>query len=505
MNSINRRTYTLKAFLIFAGVWMLTSCSKDFLNTRPIGRVLEVNYYQTEEEAFEALMSVYDVLQWNDQYGYTMFRLLQNVASDDTHAGGSDASDQPSWVAYDSFAMTPNLGPQRGFWRKGYKGIYRANLYLEKIEEIDDATFEFKERTKGEAKFLRAKFYFDLVRLFGRIPLIDHTLGASEYYTIEQVAPERIYELIITDLEESIEALPLTVSSSNTGRATRGAAEALLARVYLFKGDAADMPKAANLCNSVIQSGVYSLLPNYGDLWTREGEWGSESVFEITYSENSESGWGSFGWGGGEGNVGVQFIGMRDYNGPEYATGWGFAPVSEDLEAFMQNDPRYPHTIIDADAIPGAEYTPGYQNTGYFIRKYAPLASNLAANGEVALNWGNNIREIRYADVLLMAAEAIVRSGGSEGVARDYLNQVRSRVGLLNISSSGSTLLEDIYNERRLELATEGHRFFDLIRTGQAATVLSDKGYVDGIHHVLPIPQQEIDASQGVLTQNQGY
>lgn len=495
----------MKIFLPIAALIVMASCSKDFLNTRPVGRVLEVNYYQNEEQAFEALMSVYDVLQWNDQHGYTMFRLLQNVASDDTHAGGSDASDQPSWVAYDNFTLTPNLGPQRGFWRKGYKGIYRANLYLEKIEEIEDASLDFKERTSGEARFLRAKFYFDLVRLFGRVPFIDHTLGASEYYTIEQVSSDRVYDLIEEDLLSAIDVLPETVNSDNTGRATKGAAQALLARMYLFKNDPDDMSKVALLCEEIIQSGNYSLLSNFGDIWTKEGEWSSESVFEITYSENSESGWGSFGWGGGEGNVGVQFIGMRDYNGPEFATGWGFCPVSEELEAFMANDPRYQHTIINADAITGGEYSPGYQNTGYFIRKYAPLANNLAANGEVALNWGNNIREIRYADVLLMAAEGLVRSGGSEGNARTYLNQVRNRAGLPSLTSSGSDLLEDIYRERRLELATEGHRFFDLIRTGQAESTLASKGFVSGIHEVLPIPQQEIDASQGVLTQNSGY
>ncbi len=495
----------IKTVLPVFALVITSSCSKDFLDTRPVGRVLEVNYYQNEEQAFEALMSVYDVLQWNDQHGYTMFRFLQNVASDETHAGGSDASDQPSWVAYDNFTLTPNLGPQRGFWRKGYKGIYRANLYLEKIEQIEDASLDFKERTSAEARFLRAKFYFDLVRLFGRIPFIDHTLGASEYYEIDQVSQEKVYELIIDDLESAIEVLPETVNSANTGRATKGAAQALLARVYLFKNDPSDMAKVASLCETIIQSGNYALLPNYGDIWTKQGEWSSESVFEITYSENSESGWGSFGWGGGEGNVGVQFIGMRDYNGPEFATGWGFCPVSEDLEQFMSNDPRYQHTIIDADAIPGSEYTPGYQNTGYFIRKYAPLTSNLAANGDAALNWGNNIREIRYADVLLMAAEGLVRSGGSEGSARNYLNQVRNRVGLPSLNSSGSDLLDDIYKERRLELATEGHRFFDLIRTGEASSVLSSKGFISGIHEVLPIPQQEIDASQGVLTQNSGY
>lgn len=491
--------------MLLALTMILGSCSKDFLNTRPVGRVLEVNYYQTEEQAFEALVSIYDVLQWNDQYGFTMFRFLQNVASDDTYAGGSDASDQPSWVAYNNFTLTPNLGPQRGFWRKGYKGIYRANLFLEKIDEIEDASEAFRTRTKAEAKFLRAKFYFDLVRLFGNIPLIDHTLGASEYYTVEQVGPDQIYPLIVSDLEAAITDLPTSVSSNQLGRVTKGAAQALLARVLLFEDEASSMAQVASLCELVIQSGEYSLLPSFSDIWSAEGEWSSESVFEITYSENSASDWGSFGWGGGEGNVGVQFIGMRDYNGPTYATGWGFCPVSTELEAAMDGDPRYGNTIIDADALPGAEYTPAYQNTGFWMRKYAPIASNVAPDGDPALNWGNNIREIRYADVLLMAAEGILRSGGSEGTARTYLNQVRSRVGLAALTSTGNQLLEDIYTERRMELATEGHRFFDLLRTGKATEVLGNQGFDSFTHTYLPIPQQELDAAPDVLTQNPGY
>ena len=139
------------------------------------------------------------------------------------------------------------------------------------------------------------------------------------------------------------------------------------------------------------------------------------------------------------------------------------------------------------------------------MRKYAPLANNTAPDGDPALNWGNNIREIRYADVLLMAAEGLVRSNGSEATALSYVNQVRNRVGLSPLSSSGNQLLDDIYEERRMELATEGHRFFDLIRTGNAQDVLGTQGFDINTHRYLPIPQQEIDASQGVLTQNPGY
>ena len=479
-------------------------CSRDFLTTTPVGRDLEVNYYQTQEQAFAALVSVYDVLQWNDQYGFTMFRFLMNVASDDTHAGGSDASDQPSWVATNDFSWTPNLGPQAGFWRKNYKGIYRANLYLEKIDDIEDASQAFKTRTKAEARFLRAKFFFDLVRLFGNVPLLTETLDPSQYYTVTQAEPDAVLSFVETELRAIAADLPLAsaLGSSEVGRATNGAAKALLARVLLFTNDDTKMAEVATLCTDIINSGEYSLVSDYGDLFTEAGEWGSESVFEITHAANSASDWGRFGQGHSEGNVGVQFCGMRDYNGPDYAPGWGFCPISTDLEETMDGDPRYQHTIIDADNLAGAEYTAGYQNTGFFMKKYAPMASLQAPDGDIALNWGNNIREIRYADVLLMAAEGLARSGGSEGTARTYLNQVRSRVGLPGVGASGAALLDAIYDERRLEFATEGHRYFDLIRTGRASSVLAgwstDKQY-------LPIPQNEIDASNGALTQNPGY
>jgi len=495
----------MKNFLIIIAVFLFSSCGNDFLEVRPVGRVLEANYYQTQDQAFEALVSVYDVLQWTDQSGFTMFRPLLDVASDDTHAGGSDASDQPSWVAWDEFSMNPDLGPQQGFWQKYYTGIYRANLFLEKIEGIDGATPQFKSRTTAEAKFLRAKYYFDLVRLFGRVPLILKTLGSDEYYTVNQAGATEVLAQIEQDLNDAIANLPETVNGNELGRITKGAAQGLLGRAILFGNDDSKMSTAVSALEAVINSSLYSLEGNFGDVFKTSNEFGVESVFEIVYSENSIADWWMFGSGRGEGNVGVQFVGMRDYSGPTYATGWGFCPVSLDLVNFMQGDPRFPHTIIDANALQGASYTPGYQNTGYFVRKYAPLSANSAGDGAVPLNWSNNVREIRYADVLLMAAEAIIRSGGSDATAQNYLNQVRARVGLSAVSSTGNQLLEDIYKERRMELACEGQRFFDLVRTGQAATVLASKGFVAGKSEVLPISQSELDLSNGALTQNPNY
>ena len=479
------------------------SCSRDFLHVDPVGRTLEANHYQNQEQAFEALVAIYDVLQWNDQNGYTMEHLLMNVASDDTYAGGSDASDQPSWVATNNFTFYADLGPHSGFWKKAYRGIFRANYYIQLIDEVPETSEAFKIRTKAEAKFLRAKFYIDLMRYFGNAPLITEPQGADDYFNLNIPGPSGLMTQIETDLTDAIDNLPETVSGNEMGRVTKSAAQALLARAYLFSNDATKMSDVASLCEEIITSNLYSLEPNYADIFDRQHEFGVESIFEIAYTESSLQGWWQFGSGGGEGNVGTQFIGMRDYNGPTYATGWGFCPISPELVTAMSADPRFTHTVIDAAALQGASYTAGYQNTGYFMKKYAPISTNAALDGDVALNWGTNTRVIRYADVLLMAAEANARTN-SESTALGYLNQVRNRVGLPAKSSSGAQLIDDIMEERRFELACEGNRFHDLVRTGKALEVLGSQGY-QSHNNYFPIPQNELDASNGALTQNPGY
>ena len=503
-----------KSILYIAGLGLLASillpsCTTDFLELKPRGTMLETNFYQTEEELMEALVATYDVLQWGGTNGWTMTLGLLNAASDDTYAGGSDASDQPNWVAYDQFTLDPFIGPQLGLWQKYYSGIYRANLLLEKIGDApDDIPSSFKARSIAEAKFLRAYFYFDLVRFFGNVPLIAAPLGADEIYTQVQVPASDIYAQIELDLNDAINSfdLPETLPGEELGRVTRGAAKALLGKVILYQNDEGRMGEAAAIFDDIINSGLYALESNFADIFRSTNEFGVESVFEINYSDNQRGGWGNFG-NGTEGNYNVQFFGMRDYVGPLYASGWSFCPVTEKLVALMENDPRFEHTIIDGQALrdQGASYTEGFQNTNYFIRKYAGLQDERALDGEPALNWINNIREIRYADVLLMGAETHARSG-SDATALGYLNQIRARVSLQPYPAlSGQNLLEAIYQERQLELATEGHRFFDLVRTGRAAAELGDQGFVTGTHELLPIPQTEIDITEGALQQNNGY
>ncbi len=512
MKKINFHKYFVPVLILIS----TTSCSEDYLNIEVNGSELTQNFYQTEDQLFEGLVAVYDVLGWHGTNGWTMQQGLLNAASDDCFAGGSDASDQPSWVAMDEFTLDPFLGPQEGLWNKNFAGIRRANLIMDKLNEApSDVSQTFKNRAMAEAKFLRAWFYFDLVRLFGNVPLYDRQVSFDDLSNITQASPAEVYDLIENDLRDaqSTFELPETVPPDEIGRITQGAVSALWGKVILFQNDNSRMLEAANLFENVINSGNYSLMPNFEDIFKRENEWSSESIFEIQHSDNKPGDWGCCFASGPdnnatEGNYLVQFYGMRDYVGPEYAPGWSFCPVTPELVDFMTGDPRMEHTIIDGNALQqqaGAAYTVGYQNTDYFIKKYAPLEAYKADDGVVPLEWADNERIIRLADVLLMAAEAMTRGGGDEGKARQYVNQVRQRVSLQPYPGSltGQNLLDAIYRERRLELATEGHRFWDLVRTGQAAATLP--GFVTGVHELLPIPQREIDLTEGQLVQNPGY
>ena len=495
---------------IFLALVLITfsDCTKAILDLQPIGTSLETNFYKTDAQVFQGVVAAYDVLQWGGTNStWTMKLGLFNAASDDCYAGGSDASDQPGWVAMDNFKLDPTLGPQNGLWDKGYAGVYRSNLILEKMQlpGIDGLTDDKKARYTAEVKFLRAFYYFDLVRTFGNVPLIIKTLGADEIYKQSQTTPDVIYAQIEKDLKDAIATtqLPETVSVDELGRVTKSAAKALLGKVILFQNNASRMSEAAALFESVINSGYYKLEKNFVDIFKPDNKFGVESVFEIAHSNIQHGGYDSFN-NITEGNYNVQFFGMRDFVGAVYSSGWGFCPITEDLVNAMKTDPRFSSTIIDGKALKakGANYTTGYQNTDYFIQKYAPQIAFKAPTGEPALNWGYNIKEIRLADVMLMAAESFARSS-DETKARQYLNLVRTRVGLQPRSSSGATLLDDIASERRLELATEGHRFWDLVRLGKAASTLA--GFKAGKNEYLPVPQQEIDISQGAMKQNPGY
>ncbi len=490
---------------LIAIMQIIVSCKKDFLELTPKGTALEDNFYKNEAEVLQGVIAVYDVTQWGTTGGYTMKMPLLSAASDDCYAGGSNASDQPSWVAYDNFNLDPRIGPQGGLWSKNFTGINRANLILSKIDQATNLSVGFKTRVTAEAKFLRAYFYFDLVRFFGNVPLITSVLPTAELYTQVQSNPSQIYDQIIKDLREAMPSLPITIATGEKGRISQGAAKAQLAKVLLYSNDNTKMTEAATLFEEVNKVGNiygYALVSNYAEIFNPANKFNSESILEIPHSNNAA--WSDWGYlNGGEGNLATQFIGMDSYNGATYSSGWGFCPVTESLANLMKLDPRFEATIIDGKALKadGATYNARYQNTDYFIKKYAPLKAYRSGSGQAEHNWPMNEIEIRLADTYLMQAEALLRTNGNATRAKDLLDAVRSRVGLASIPVT----LDNIYAERRLELATEGHRFFDLVRTGKAVTVLGPSGFKPGKNEYLPIPQTEIDVTKGVIKQNPGY
>jgi len=494
------------AFLI--GVGALISCKKSFLENDPKGQDLEVNYYSTPAQALAGLVSAYDPLVMETgglDNTYTNPLGPLNSASDDCFAGGGSASDMGTWQAVNDYnLLTPATGPQGGFWGSNFTGINRCNVILEKIPTVPGLSDAEKARYIAEAKFLRGHYYFDLVRIFKNVPLLVTTVGVENIYNQPQAKPADVYAQIEADLKDAIKALPSTIPSTENGRATLGAGKALLGKVYLYEKkytDAATILAEVNGEPGGTSQYGYKLLSDFGAIFSPENKFNSEAIFEITHTGSQKYTWDN--WNQYKSNVYVNMIGARSYSGPIYwGSGWGFNPVTTQLATALKGDPRYGYTVVNMDSLTKAtnsRYDPSYQNTGYFIRKYAPLQKYKTAAGTAELNFPNDYIEIRLADTYLMEAEALVQGGGSADRAGRLLNAVRSRVGLPGVAAS----LDNIYNERRLELATEGHRWFDLVRTGRAPQVLAFKHFKAGVNEILPIPLKDLNNTK--LVQNPGY
>lgn len=508
--------------LMLALLATASSCS-DFLELEPRDNRVESNFYQTESDAMEALVAAYSPLQFNTVVGYHPIDMLSNILSDEAYAGGGSASDAPNIIEMDRFRMRTANAEVHGLWRKGYIGVYRTNMFLAKIGQMQ-ASEAFKKRTVAEAKFLRAWYYFELVKLFGNVPLVLKPLDPAEY-SQPQAPAAQVYAQIAKDLNEAIADLPASVPGPETGRVTKWAAKAFLGRVYLYhKGVMGqDLPgvnaaQATAHLEDVIKTGGFELLPNYGDNFKRASEFSKESVFEIAYSDNRE--WWDWGYiHGGQGNISVIMCGIRDYRGPEYVPGWSFCtPTLKLANAFEAGDLRKAETLIFAKDLK-SDYAKGYQHTGVYTKKYTTSAEYKPGGGQTELNFGNNYRAIRFSDVLLMAAE-LHAAAGNVGAAQPYMDRVRQRAGL----AAKPATLENIYKERQVELALEGHRYWDLLRRGlvTAKAEIDVKNYAFTPDHsgdaqdfnvefnpatkgLFPIPQTEIDLSAGVFKQNAGY
>ncbi|HIB37103.1 RagB/SusD family nutrient uptake outer membrane protein [Mesonia sp.] len=479
----------------------VVSCSDDFTDVNPPYAINSDTYFASPDDYSKALIGAYDVLQ-----STYVNVILGEIASDNTHAGGESANDVIGWQQVDRMQHTPINDNLDDIWDWNFAGVQRAAFIIENEDNIE---FDGKSQIIAEARFIRAYFNFELLKWFGPIPIKpEGQFVLGDVATYPRASREEVYAFIEEDLLSAIENM--AVDAPEVGRATKGSAQALLGKVYLYQER---FEESAIQLNNVINSGKYHLYGTeqgevYETLFDSIGQNSAESVFEIQYTGAEGAGFGCLQCS--EGNVMVGFSGIRGYNGPVFESGYGFnLPTEEAFNSFESGDDRQDITVLDIEAwasANGATYNIGSQDpvtghTGYYNRKYLPRQNDNL--GDANLTQPNNYRAIRYADVLLMAAEAMVRGNINEGQARDYLNMVRNRAGLDNVDSSGNALLEDIYVDRRSEMMGEGHRFFDLVRTGRAAENID--GFTAGKNEVFPIPFEEMQFANGNWEQNSGY
>ena len=480
----------------------LFACQKDLLEKKPIIGVTEDNFYKTEADAISAVNGAYAALQFELTPAGHFRWFWGDIMSDDTEKGGSGANDAPNLAALENFKGPTNTDYLEAEWAANYEGIYRANVVLERVPpiEMDEAK---KAQVLGEARTIRAWFNFLQVTYFGDVPLVDHVLAPSEY-TIGKNPAAEVWAFIEQDLIQAIAGLPYRSEYplEDLGRITKGAAQGLLVKTYLFQSKWA---AAKAIAEDIINSGEYSLIGNYNQIFTESGENNAESIFEIQYMNASGGNWGRNN--ANEGSFSNVFQRARGQ-----FEGYGFnLPTQDFVDEFFKEgveDPRIKATLFREGDLMGDRGFFTTDATGfphkYYPKKFFNNKSEEAPFGDPNPNGGSNDRVIRYADILLMHAEAAFHEG-DETAAKASLNQVRRRVSMREVTATGNALLAAIYHERRVELGLEGHRFFDLVRTGRAAAVLGPLGYREEVHKVLPIPDSQIQASNGSLTQNPGY
>jgi hypothetical protein len=483
-------------------LWLLfipIAC-EDFLEKPPQGELTQANFPSTEGDALLATNAVYNTFR-ESNFNSGLFPLT-DIMSDDANKGSNPDDAAFSVGPFDRFEHIKTEGTILRWWNTLYKAVRRANVVIEKVPAINmDETL--RNRYVGEARFLRAVFYFDLVRAWGGVPL----LVSVDPQVLPRSSEEDVYEFIEEDLLFAINNLPAKPdygSSTNLGRATKGAAQALLAKVYLVQEK---WPDAAAKALDVINSGDYNLETDFDDANSVNGEHGIESVFEIS----------AFGSEGLQ-NGGNQYANVQAVRGTPNR-GWGFnRPTLSLRSSFEPGDPRLESTVIylgevlDGVTILGDGVTPDESVDSHGQPEIECYNQKVWTPGNtVPPSFGHNRRVIRYAEVLLIAAEAL-NENNNPSQALVYLNQVRQRARegnnaiLPDITNTNKDQLRDIIlQERRVELAMEGHRFWDLVRTRKAEAVLGPLGFVKGKHELLPIPQTEIDLTQGALEQNPGW
>lgn len=533
------KNFNIYFLLIFSVAILLGGC-EDFLETDMLSGTSEENYYEDADDAATALVGCYDGLQRVWASGVS-FPVLSSVLSDNCF-GGTGASDGYSYQMLDEFDPTRSPSSVNVFednWSAYYTAIYRCNVLLQEMDDIDwgddeDLRYEYE----AETKFIRAFCYFDMIRMFGNIPLLEEPTTDN----LPQADPDSVYMLIASDLTYAIENLDSDAWSQswaddNDGRVTKWAAESLMGRVFLYytgyysqstlptQTGEVTQSQALEYLEDVITNSGHSLLDDYATLWPAAsvddyaGEGNAETIFSIKYTYTSDYD------GNVDGNQWMVMYGMRGINSYPYGQGWGAATVLKSFwNTFDDEDTRKVASIISVDdeGIEDLDISGQREYTGYYVKKYSPMSDE--SGNSLAVNLGGlnfqigqyqDFVAIRYADVLLMAAEL------GSGSAQDYFNQVRQRAygdNYVQKTMSQSLLRE----ERRLEFAFEGIRFWDLLRYGlsDADAAISVSGievYNGGtattksitfdteMEGLQQIPQTEITLSGGLLQQNTGW
>ncbi|MFV8342873.1 RagB/SusD family nutrient uptake outer membrane protein [Flavobacterium sp. XS2P39] len=504
---------------------VLGACSDDFLENAPYTEKVTENFYKTPEDAFEGLVAVYDILQ---REGYGGPLLISEQASDNCF-GGYGIADGQGDLEWDRFLYISDKEMNSPVWKSCYQGIYRANILLENLDKVNwGANTALKTKYEAEARFLRAHFHFQLSKMFGDVVALDHTITSDEIYS-PRVAPEVTYALIASDLKFAADNLGnenySQTGNTNYGRITKWAAEAYIGKTFLFytdyykKADLAGViskSEAATYINDAVNNSGHALVSDFAHLWLAAsladfaGEDNTEMVWAIRFNGSGKGDWNLH-----EGNRFEVLIAPRGGNIGPYATGWGGATVNPKLyNAYGVGDTRRDATIIDFEGEGldfDAEAREQRQYTGYAWKKYCPITTE-AGTGNFQIDNYQDYVVIRFADVLLMASE--LNLGTNDGFAQTCLNRVRDRAykdATHHVLVSKTKIME----ERRLELALEGQRYFDLIRQGtDVAKAAIDNVAVDPQFNVtfrtetlgwFPLPQSQIVLSNGSIKQNPGW
>lgn len=531
---------------ILCSVLCMTGC-KDYLTEIEPGTTMLEDYFTSTAAAQENLVGCYVPLMWEYNTTYCSEWFIGDVASDDALKGGGSTTDMADAYDFENWRTESSSALLHDFYIAQYQGIGRCNLALKYIAKMnvgvdEKFTQSLKNRLLGEAYYLRAYYYFRLLRVFAGVPLITTVVDNADDWGQPRASVSMIYDQILADLEMANKYLWLksAYGAEDAGRATKGAAQAMLMKVNLYMASpywqGYTLSKPAAQCfadakawgDSIITSGEYNLCPKYEDNFTIAGENGIESVFEIQYAEVT---WGDYTWDydyKGFGRTAGSFtqILVRSRSS-KIGGGWGFNHPTQNLyDEFEAGDPRRDIAILNpADSLietPSVEY---YLGNKLLNNKYA-MYRDTAYKGAGFGQWGIhasrgplNNKQIRYADVLLMYAEACLGAGDA-GTAKGYIDQVRGRVGLAPCAVADDAALR---HERRCELAMEGHRWFDLVRwKGVAGTGLKAhmdaykltetadaqshmREFIANKHEIFPIPYEEILLNPTKMEQNPGY